>query len=138
MLAQHLCNIAAHRPALLLALAAHCPDWIALHQSGVAQGLTAGNVCAILASQEVSMLPIDDPQPLLDGSDPWWDLAAGVLLQAFKDAQSSSERTRLAARGWLTGQTGAGFCHLFNLDPEAVLAQLCYTTEDAPLRALGD
>ena len=29
MLAQHLCNIAAHRPALLLSLAAHCPDWIA-------------------------------------------------------------------------------------------------------------
>lgn len=133
MLAQHLHRLAVHRPAQLLSLAAHCPDWIA-H----AQGLTEGNVCAILASQEVSMLHIDDPQPVLDGPDPWYDLAAGVLLQAFKDAQSNSERTRLAARSWLTGQTGAGFCHLFNLDPEAVLAQLCYTTEDAPLGAVGD
>lgn len=133
MLAQLLSDLPRHRPALLLILAARCPDWIAL-----AQGLTAGNACAILACEEASMLLPDQTQPAYALSDPWWDLAAAVLLQAVKDAQSGSERNRQAARHWLTGQAGVGFCHLFNLEPEALYRRLCYTETDAPLGAEGD
>lgn len=132
MLAQHLHSLAAQRPAALLCLAAHCPDWIA-H----AQGLTQGNVCAILACQEATM-PIPRLLQPTPPQDPWRDLAAAVLLQAIRDARSDSERIRHSARRWLTSQAGQGYCHLFNLEPEAVCARLCYTVGDAPLGGEGE
>jgi hypothetical protein len=83
-------------------------------------------------------MPHSHPQPAYTGPDPWWELAAAVLIQACKDTQQGSAHNRQAAYRWLTGQVGTGFCHLFNLDPQAVLEKLCYTEQDAPLGAEGD